>query len=248
MTLAHVEVEKSIRSVMGRRLKMPWTISEIRRGVLLVEADTQYEISSMFLRPQEFYESPFDKIKDQHFLLENYMDLYAEKYGTFSYYSDWCGFNIPSHVLRRFFKVFSEDLNHKEIILRYLIQTVRPNFDGSLDLKDDNFYLIGCCKEKKNKETIKHETAHAYYYLHPKYSCKMVKLINDLSDDLFNRAENTLREMGYAGDFIYDELQAYLATTPRNMICHRLGWDEKTRVPQSFKNFFKEFDAKSHLT
>ena len=55
-----------------------------------------------FLRAQEFYESPFPEFKGKNFNLIDYMEKYAKAYGdnVFTYPGDWCGFNIPSNVLK----------------------------------------------------------------------------------------------------------------------------------------------------
>jgi hypothetical protein len=214
---------------------MAYTIKEIRKKVYLIESDTQYEIASMFLRPQEYYESPFENVRGKYFSLEEYMDTYARANGAFTYYTDWCGFNISSTVFKEFLKVFAYDLNQKENLLISLIRQLNPNLDG-------DFYIIGACKSKCNKETLLHETAHAYWFFDPIYKAKMEDLIANLSIEMYEDAACALVDRGYADRFVKDELQAYLATASREKILAVMDWKNR-RIPQAIKKFFKEYDA-----
>jgi hypothetical protein len=72
----------------------------VAKGIYLVRFATQYELSSTFLRFQEHYESP--RFHGRVFSLEEYMDWYATRYGNFTYYQDWAGFNVPSTAFRPF--------------------------------------------------------------------------------------------------------------------------------------------------
>jgi len=217
---------------------MMYRISEVRKNVLFVESDTQYALTSMFMRVQEFYESPLG-VKGRYFSTEEYMDLYAASRpdGHFSYYSDWCGFNIPSHILLRFFEIFKYDFTAKESMLMSLVRSRSP---------EDIFYLVGVCKEKKTKIATKHELAHAYWYLDTKYKEKMLDKINDLPDHLYIKAEDHLVSIGYDVAVLTDEMQAYLATGPKDEVLTNLGWEEDNpRVPRCFKAFFDDYDSKA---
>jgi hypothetical protein len=214
---------------------MNWTINQIRKGVYLVEADTLYALTSMFMRPQEYYESPYENIRDEHFSVEEFMDTYAKDKGSFSYFTDWCGFNIPSEVIKTFFQLFRYDLTNKETILRNLIESINPNMDGK-------FYVIGVCSEKRKDETIKHETAHAYYYMDKKYKHKMDQLVDLIPFDVYEKAKNSLLFKGYCDTVIFDEIQAYLSTKKRVDLIRIFGWKYDQKVPTSFKKFFKEYD------
>jgi len=215
---------------------MKYTFSKIRENVFLVESETQYELTSMFVRPQEFYESPFENIKGKHFSLDEFMDTYAKEMGNFTYFSDWSGFNITGGMFKAFFQTFRFDLREKERILLQGINGLCPNLDGQ-------FYVLGAIKGKL--KVINHEIAHAYWYLYPKYKYKMIELSQkNISTSLYDDAFYSLTSKGYDSSFVDDELQAYLATTPRDKLLKILGWNKhpNVRVPSSFRKFFKEFD------
>ncbi len=84
--------------------------------ILHVDTGTMYEIGSLFIRMQEFYECPDERFRGKYFTLDEYMDWYAGRHpqGKFSYFEDWAGFNIPGSSLIKFWNVFTE----KEGILR----------------------------------------------------------------------------------------------------------------------------------
>ena len=75
------------------------TKHKIADGIYLLRFETQYEVTSTFLRVQEHYESP--QFHGRIFTLEQYMDWYVAENGAFTYFQDWSGFNdrLPA-VLR----------------------------------------------------------------------------------------------------------------------------------------------------
>lgn len=170
-------------------------------GIIHLRFSGQYELTSTFLRLQEFYESPLKGIKGKHFTLDHYMDLYAKEYGNFTYMIDWNGFNVPGDVIREFVKVFKDDLLPKEELLLSKIADEIAS--------DDKFYLIGTWEDDA---VLDHELAHAFYHLVPKYKReinKIIKKMEDNADAIYDR----LKDMGYCKAVMKDELQAYLTTS-----------------------------------
>jgi len=218
---------------------MNYQIQEIRKDTFLVESQSQYEICSMFMRPQEFYESPFESIRGHYFSVEQYMDTYAFEYGGFTYLTDWCGFNLPGSVVKDFFETFAYDLTRKERVLFEMIKSMKPNLDG-------DFYIIGACKQRKNKITIAHEVAHAYWLMYPDYKKRMVELINKIPLDFYDKAHKSLILQGYSESVICDEIQAYLSTSSRKDLIRHFNLSvnsENIRIPSNIKKFYKEFDS-----
>jgi len=218
-------------------INMNYNFSIIRKGIILVEAESQYALCSMFLRPQEYYESPYKNICGKYFTLEEYMDTYANDRGAFTYYTDWCGFNIPSEVFVNFVNLFQFTFNTKENLLVNGIRNLIPNLEGK-------FYIIGVCKGKWNKETLDHETAHALWYLDPVYRDKMSSLLyNKVRLYLYEKAKISLESVGYDKKVINDELHAYIATASRKKILRLFGWGKDERVSTSIRKYFKEYCA-----
>ena len=215
---------------------MSFTINEIRNKVYLIEADIQYEIASMFMRPQEYYESPFKNIQGKYFSVEEYIDQYVKETGGFTYFTDWTGFNIPSENIKTFFQLFKYDLTAKEILLDQLIRSINPRMDGA-------FYVIGCSKDGNYKQTINHELAHAYWYLYPEYKSTMLSYIPKFSH-YQSAVDSMVTTGGYNQTVMNDEFQAYIATSLREDIIRFFGWDSKVKIPSTIRKYFKEFDKK----
>ncbi len=195
--------------------------------IYLVEFYNQYEMCSTLMRPQEFYESPFQNIRNRYFTHEEFMDTYAKhNNGKFTYFTDWSGFNLPGIILVSFFDRFPEkDLSRKEEFLRYILK----NIIKSLDSK---FYLIGAIKG--DTETIDHELAHAFYYLDKEYKKDMDWITNEWCER--NLFKQTLLEHGYDESVIMDEIQAYMTTSTQEYLDEKLNFHKS--IPEKYKQIF----------
>ena len=98
----------------------------VAKGIYLLSLKTQYELAATFLRVQEHYESP--KFHGRIFSLEQYMDWYAARYGNFTYYKDWSGFNVPSTAFAAFYRSKFDPLSEKEKQLLRLIENLTDPF------------------------------------------------------------------------------------------------------------------------
>lgn len=215
---------------------MPYTSKLIRKNIILIEADTQEEIASMFLRPQEYYESPYVNIKGNVFTLNEYIDTYTKENGAFTYYTDWAGFNIPGHVIIEFFQKFRHDLQDIEKDFLHLISPYVKN--------SERFYVIGTCKSVPS--ALSHEIAHAYWYLFDEYKNNMQTLIDNADVGLMNVIAHKLLKMGYNEEMITDEIQAYLSTSSRHTLVESIGLknflNSEYQMPSQFKKYYQEFD------
>lgn len=218
-------------------------IEQIRSGVYHVNCVTQYELTSMFMRLQEFYESPIRNFKGRFFKHEEYFDAYAnvQKDKQFTYFDDWSGFNVPDEVIKKFWELFQHDLWKKEFDLMRMIL---------LD-SDSPYYVIGTYG-KSDSGTIQHELAHAYWYLYPEYRDEMMNHISSMNVLKSNTSgletkleiiQNVFMDNGYDVSVLNDETQAYLATSSRGYLKDTFGEAfNDIRIPSSFKKTFKEFD------
>ena len=203
-------------------------MTEIRPNLFLATFENQYDCSSTFMKLQEFYESPYKKIRGKYFLLEEYMDLYAnDNNNKFSYLTDWSGFNVPGNVVKKFYCKFmgKHTLSKKEKSL------ISPLVKMGTD-----FYLIGCME--KDKSTMKHEIAHGMFYLIKDYKKEMNTLIDNKRKSV-KTCKEILLEMGYCKQVLNDEVQAYFATgLTTKMKCEI---NDKEYINQ-FKKVFKKYD------
>lgn len=219
---------------------MNYKFSQIRNRVYLVRADTQYSLSSMFVRLQEFYESPINGIKGCYFTLEDYMDKYAETrwHKNFSYFEDWSGFNVPGEVIREFYETFENYYSNKEFKLFTEIESIGED----IMFGDDKFYIVGIYGKKIKPAILNHELSHAYWYLYHNYKTKMQKALDKLNPTVYQTMQAKLISMGYDSETMQDEICSYLATTKRGAIICVFGLDPKTRIPTTFKKIFNKYN------
>jgi hypothetical protein len=178
-----------------------------RNKVLWIHTRTTEDVSKVFVRIQEFYESQFDQIRGKHFTLNQLKKLYTEQQGWWSYYGDWGGFNVPGRVVRKFFKVFKDDLRPDE---RRVLKILEKN----KMMDSDRFYIIGTVH--KDRWTFDHELAHAFFYIYPKYrkqAKKIVAAFKKASEKHYEEIVATLKKWGYCDKVMVDEIHAYLATS-----------------------------------
>ncbi len=165
--------------------------------IYLVHFSTGMELTSTFLRFQEHYESP--QFGGKIFTRKEYADWYREKHGTFSYLTDWDGFNIPSWVLIPFYRGHFKRLTKLE---KALLEVFRVHWKSG-----EQFYIIGTAGDSTEK-TLDHEIAHGLYSIRPKYR-KAVDNILGRRKFLDVRAL-LVRDGGYAEHVFQDEIHAYL--------------------------------------
>lgn len=214
-------------------------------GLVHFQFDTQYEVSSTFLRLQEFYESPYPLIRGKRFDLEEYMDTYAADKGNFTYTSDWSGFNVPGHIVDEFMDVYGEHMLTKEYVLFDAI----ANNTGEWE----KYYIIASSKDggKKNNplEVMKHEVAHGMFYLVPEYQKEMTTIAEKV-DKKHPELGQKLKDMGYCDEVILDELQAYFAASTMTYLADSgfegcdIPWNSVLEVQRIFEKYYEELTEK----
>jgi hypothetical protein len=172
------------------RIAAPMIKSAIAEDIFLVRFDTQYALASTFLRIQEHYES--SRFRNRVFSLEQFMDWYADRFGAFTYYEDWSGFNVPSSALEPFYEGKFDPLLRKE-------QRLLRLFEG----ERQPFYVIGIADDAD----LKHELAHALFFTRPAYR-KAVRAAMRRYDT--SALEKRLATLGYHRSVLADEAHAYL--------------------------------------
>ena len=226
---------------------MSLSVSEITENVFHVEAESQYEIASTFMRVQEFYESPYKGIRGHFFTHEQYMDTCAfgnkrsaQDEPVFSYFEDWAGFNVPGNVFRNWLDKFPrKSMWDKELELVNLI-------DENVE-EGNKFYVIGTY----DADTINHELSHAWYYLDRKYR----KTMGDIADKLSDRAKEQLKKYiiaeGYVAAVVRDETIAYLSTNEMTRTAKMFDkvpvpWKIVYELQKTFEKFKEEKIDEDH--
>jgi len=174
-------------------------------SIFVVTTDNQYDLAMLFMRVQEYYESPFKQIRGKEFTIIKFMELYSKKLGdgAFTYAKDWPGFNVPGNVIKTIYgpgyKYHIEDFNDYDYEMEEILNKI----------KSKEFYLIGAVK--KDASTIEHELCHARFALDKNYRKKAKDILKKLPDKIRKKIEDYLLSIGYCKGTLEDELQAYIA-------------------------------------
>lgn len=199
-------------------------IEQIKSNVFRVRASTQQELGSTFVRFQEHYESP--KFRNKIFTLGQFRDWYAKSNGSFSYYEEWSGFNIPSFVLDPFKQGLFDPLTSQE---KWLLDKLKN--------KKEKFYLIG---SNDNNLTLKHEMCHALYYINCSYRKEVLKILNKYEAGL-RPVFTFVKQLGYHKSVLKDEVNSYITTSYDYL--SRSGIIVDTNVRKELRDLNKEFTA-----
>lgn len=172
-----------------------------------------YDRAMLFCRYQEFYESPYSKIRGKYFTMFEFMRLYTKerKEKMFTYPWDWSGYNIPSNVLDKANDMFYKETEYDVVMNNIYFYCSNDSFRKNGDTRT-NWYLIGADDFKS--QTMDHEIAHGMYFTNKKYKKSCDSLVSEMKKKDYNLVRKALIKMGYADDdkIIKDEIQAFFST------------------------------------
>lgn len=217
-------------------------VKEILPNVFAVIIINDYDRGMLFCRYQEFYESPFNEIRGKHFTLEDFMKIYTKKNKKthFTYTEDWSGYNVPSDILIKSNKLFSNSLNAYDDIMKDIIEHCENVVKSKNNQENTLWYLIGV--DKLTSKTMNHEIAHGLYYTNVHYKVEMDYLISHIKPSVFKHLKGGLLKIGYHDDdkIINDEIQAYMSTDKIS------SWNQKyyNEYCEKFQNVFKKYNKK----
>lgn len=183
--------------------KINYSLEKIADKIYHVIIPDQYNMCMVFCRVQEFYESPFEEIRDKNFTLLELMDLYSRKFGTgcFTYAVDWGGFNIPSSAIDKCYKKNTiKDFNVYDSIITEIYKQI----------PDTEYYLIGT--DGLDLDALRHETIHGYFHINKKYRKEVISIIKQLSKKSYSDMKKCLLDIGYTESVVDDEINAYLTS------------------------------------
>lgn len=201
-----------------------YELYRIKRKIYAVKVEDSYERAMLFLRYQEFYESPYKQFQGKNFDVWEFMNQYRKDRGTyFTYPGDWSGYNIPSDSFNKCIKgVFDVKVNTTPYD-QYMFDikwAITEDLKGyAPDPSKEKFYLIGV--DQIEGDIMDHEIAHALFYFNAQYRKEMTGLVKDLPMRKFNGMQNILLRLGYRKEVITDEIQAFMSTGL---------WDEMERL------------------
>ena len=187
-------------------MKIDYTIEEVRPNVFAVIVKDHYHRAMLFLRVQEYYESPNPEFRGKSFNIWDYIEWYSRRNkDVFTYAFDWGGFNIPLEVAYQCYDTLTDSYtSYDEVMENIIHQIYELNGDGI------NGYIIGA--PSTDDDTFEHEVCHGLYATNKQYRelVDEVTIAIPLKD--YQKFRNNLFKMGYNGIVIDDEIQAYLST------------------------------------
>jgi hypothetical protein len=150
--------------------------------------------------------------------------------GVIDYFEYWSGFNFPGNIAKEWLELNSSNLTGHEIAL---FDEISKNVD-----MQKPFYIIGSLE--KEKDTIKHEIAHALYFLDENYRWYADIFNIHFKQDYprqYNKMVKELIKMGYNANVIPDEIQAYLASEPKKYLIEdfKLNYDTVSKYNKKDK-------------
>lgn len=164
---------------------------------------TQFDMASTFVRMQEHYESPLCKYNYQYFSLDDYMDWYVKKNGTWDYFTKWAGFNIPSISVKSFYAIFSCNLRPKE---SWILEKLKSFKSWPGLFSDEEYYIICTIENYDYKDTFHHELRHSLFNLNEKYRSDVTYIVKKYKLKKFKK---NLYKTGYKEPHFIDEINAY---------------------------------------
>jgi hypothetical protein len=162
------------------------------------------------------------------------MKWYSVKYGKgiFTYPEDWDGFNFPDYVIKDVVSKIIPDHNEYDEKMFEVYEACRNKSGGK-------FYIIGIVKKS---DALKHEIAHAFFYLYPEFKKEMTKLVKDLDPKIKKHVNMILKRAGYTYKVYVDETQAYMATGLADSFVYPKDMWVEARKP--FEKLFNKFYKK----
>lgn len=171
--------------------------------VVFLLFEKQVHLTKTFLRFQEHFESP--RFRDTVFSYREFVQWYRseKKSDRFTYLTDWSGMNFPSTNLEAFWRGDFNPLSERE---RWLLNLLKPY--------GREFYLIATFSDPHGRidggmmSTLRHELAHALFFLNPVYRQKVREILARV--DLQPIWALFEKRGGYHPSVYEDESHAYL--------------------------------------
>lgn len=191
-------------------------IFKLTSNIIAAEFETQKEMMLTVARPAEYYESIDERLHNQAVSWSEFLNVFMTDAGVIEYFSSWSGFNLPGEKLLEWYTL-CRDASTREITFfnsvlarcaYNVVQDDHHRYIDGLKVRYAPFYVVAFCAG--DEETIKHEIAHALFYLDPKYKQAMLKLNKALPAELAAALTTAFNLMGYRESVHQDEMQAYL--------------------------------------
>ena len=221
-------------------MEVKYILKELAPRVFHVAVKDSYDLAMLFLRAQEFYESPLKQIQGKQFTILEFMKIYSKKYGegSFTYCSDWAGFNFSGNIIKKVYmdKVAVKDYNDYDetlVTIHEEIETILKKDEPFFD-----YYIIGTLP--KDISTINHELCHAFFHLNETYRKETLSIVYKLPDSIIKKITKHLTTLGYNPKVFSDEIQAYIGGDVYDLIDNiKFNKREEKSLKKARESIFK---------
>ena len=194
-------------------MNISYTLQEVKPNVFVVLLEDNYNLPMLFCRVQEFYESPNEDFRGKKFSIWEYMEWYSKNgKGSFTYPSDWAGFNIPYPVLRDCMEL---QFPNKEFASPY-DKTMYEIYETLKERGVENMYILGT--QKNEGDTFNHEVCHGLFFTNPEYREEALSFVESINENVMESFRKNLLDIGYTESVVKDEVQAYLMFGHNNKV------------------------------
>jgi len=206
-------------------LPVEYNLTQITSKIFHIRFRHQYWLCRTLMRMQEYAEHPF--FRGQVFTADQFYEWTTARDGSFSYYTQWAGFNIPSKVFEPFWNGDFDPLSLEEQAVLDLFRNI-PH----------PFYLVGTYEGRQaTRQVLRHELAHALFYLDLNYQSSISQIIQENEAGLSPMFEMVQR-LGYHPDCFLDEIQAYLVADTFSLKDYGVELDSFKHVALSVQSLF----------
>eukprot|EP00928_Gymnodinium_smaydae_P042444 TRINITY_DN2857_c1_g1_i1.p1 TRINITY_DN2857_c1_g1~~TRINITY_DN2857_c1_g1_i1.p1 ORF type:complete len:399 (-),score=66.83 TRINITY_DN2857_c1_g1_i1:90-1286(-) len=181
-------------------------VSQVLPNVFQAHVHSRILLASMFIRPQEYYESPNPSIRGKRCTLAEAKKSRALCENLpFDYYMRWPGFNLPGVVFDAFRNGALGPLEARESALVRSLDAHLPD----VSKPGEKYYVIGTCEDA---EALHHEMAHGLYHTNDDYRQAVLQVLDGLTSEQKETMREKLLGLGYCDDvdILQDEMQAYM--------------------------------------
>jgi hypothetical protein len=185
-------------------MKIQYTIQEIKPKVFAVIVPDRYHRAMLFMRVQEFYESPNKDFRGKkNFNIWEYIEWYSRKHSdSFTYAADWVGFNFPLETALKCYDTLEDMYTPYDELMYKIVWDIYE-----MNKESGKAYIIGVADLVSS--TFQHELCHAYYHINKKYKKEVDAITKEIDPKTYKRMCKNLEDMGYTKKVFNDEIQAY---------------------------------------
>ena len=191
-------------------MKIDYKIEEVKPNVFAVVVPDGYHRAMLFCRVQEYYESPNPQFRGKNFSIWDYIEWYSKEHNnTFTYTSDWSGFNIPLKTAYDCYEKLREYETPYDEVMNSIVGTIELRMFHKKSTRNWNAYIIGAGTTEG--DTFQHEICHGLYATNKQYKQLVDEITETIEWQDYLQFEKNLLDMGYTAGVVPDEIQAYLA-------------------------------------